>query len=109
MIKIKNTKFAETEEEFINSLFESDGTCSGYAKRTKRTIKLKDHNYKLVGVINGGGVFCCATELKPGQYWYSYADINMLGQLSYSESHDIVEGLSTKSIHINGVRQYSFK
>lgn len=33
MITFNGLKFAKTEDEFINSLFESDGTCFGYYRK----------------------------------------------------------------------------
>lgn len=80
MITLNGKKFAETESEFVNSLFEADGTCVGYAKRNKHSISLLDHNKQKVGVINKHGVLGCATKLDNGKYWYSYADIDLIGR-----------------------------
>ena len=80
MIKLNSKKFAESEKEFTNSLFEKDGTCVGYAKRLKRKIKLMDHNKELIGVIAKNNVLGLATKQKDGKYWYSYGDIPLIGK-----------------------------
>jgi hypothetical protein len=79
MVKLNGKKFAESEKEFTNSLFEPDGTCVGYARRNKNSVTLLDHNKNKVGVINKHGVLCCATKLDDGRWWYSYADIDLIG------------------------------
>ena len=42
MITINGIKFAKNGKEFVNSLFESDGTCCGYYKRMERGVGLYD-------------------------------------------------------------------
>jgi hypothetical protein len=80
MIILNGKKFAETEKEFTNSLFETGGTCVGYARRTKRTIILEDHNKNRIGVINKWGVLCKASKTEEGKYWYSFGDIDLIGK-----------------------------
>jgi hypothetical protein len=48
MVIFDNKKYAENENEFTNSLFDTDGTCVGYAKRLKNSIKLYDHNKNII-------------------------------------------------------------
>ena len=52
MITLNKIKFAESEKEMINSLFEGIATCSGYAKRLKHSIKLFNLQHELIDVIN---------------------------------------------------------
>lgn len=80
MITLNGKKFAESETEFLDSLFSNDRTCVGYARRNKRSVTLMDHQKQKIGVINSQGVLCCATKLKDGKYWYSHADIKLIGR-----------------------------
>ena len=79
MITLNNKKFAETEAEFIDSLFASGGTCVGYAKKNKSSVTLLDHNKQKIGVINKHGVLGKATKQLDGKYWYSYGTIEQIG------------------------------
>ena len=80
MITLNGKKFAEFESEFIDSLFDTGGTCVGYAKRNKRSVTLKNMQGEKIGVINAHGVLCAAKKLKNGKWWYSYADIPEIGR-----------------------------
>lgn len=79
MITLNDKKLARNEEEFINSLFETGGTCVGYYKPNKLSITILDHKKNKVGVINKFGVLCKATKQDKG-YWYSYGDITIIGK-----------------------------
>lgn len=83
MIILNGKKFARTEKEFINSLFETDGTCVGFYRPNKSSITLMNHRKEKVGVINKHKVLCCATLLDNGKYFYSYADIDLLGSYDF--------------------------
>ena len=80
MLILNGKKFAESEEEFTNSLFEAGGTCVGYARRNRKSVTLLDHNREKIGVINRCGVLCRATKQANGKYWYSHADIPQVGR-----------------------------
>jgi hypothetical protein len=58
MINLNGNKYAENEAEFMQSLFEHGGTCTGYAKRHKRRIDLFDAQHCLLAIINKWGVLC---------------------------------------------------
>ena len=47
----KNRKFASSEDEFINSLFQTGGTCVGYYKEQKDKIYLFDIKRRKVGIV----------------------------------------------------------
>lgn len=96
MIEINGKKFAETEQEFIDSLFHSPTTCVGYAKRNKRSIVFMTQNKIKVGVINRHGVLCCATIRDDGKYWYSFANIKLIGHVGYKEEQDLIDKLTIK-------------
>ena len=86
MIKLNGKKFAASDTEFTNSLFENGGTCVGYYKRLQSKIKLFDMQKVLVGVITKHKVMAKASKLDNGKYWYSYGDIDLVGKYpSYLE------------------------
>lgn len=80
MIELNGKKFAESEQEFINSLFEKGGTCAGYAKRNKASVTLNNMQGEKIGVINNHGVLCKATKLEGGKWWYSHGAISEVGE-----------------------------
>ena len=83
MITINGKKFAESENEFIDSLFSPDGTCVGFAKRMKRSIYIEDHQHNRVGVINQELVLGSATP-QGSKYWYSYATPKIISNDSFA-------------------------
>ena len=94
MILLNDSKFAENEKEFMDSLFTAGGTCVGYAKRLKRSVKLFNAQNKLVGVINKNGVLCCATPVKDGKVWYSFADVADIGKYGMTKKREDVLNLA---------------
>jgi hypothetical protein len=96
MIILNNKKFARTEKDFKNSLFEKDGTCVGYYKPNKKSITLFDHQKNKVGVINRYGVLCSA-QLDNGKYLYGYADIGIIGHYeSFSAQQEEIYNVLNK-------------
>ena len=91
MITLNGNNFAETEKEFIESLFSTGGTCAGYAKRNKTSVTLKNIQGEKIGVINNHGVLCKATKLEGGQWWYSHGTITEVG--AYEDYMQSVEEL----------------
>jgi hypothetical protein len=95
MITFNGNKFAKTESEFTNSLFESDGTCLGYYRKVNGGIKLLDHNKELFAFIVGRkyeSFIVSATQKKGEQrprYMFSTSSIDDtklgLDKLEYSE------------------------
>ena len=84
MLILNNKKLARNDKEFINSLFHTGGSCSGYYKVNKKSISILDMQKNKVGVIING-VIGKATKLDNGKYWYSYGDIDILGE--YNPTH----------------------
>jgi len=80
MITLNGKKLAESESEFMDSLFQSGGTCVGYAKRNKKSVTILDMQRNKVGMINAHGVLCAATKLDNGKTWYSYATVKIIGE-----------------------------
>ena len=101
MLVLNGKKLAETENEFIGSLFESGGTCVGYVKYNKCSVTILNHQKKKVGVINRHGVLCKATKLSEIHkdktskgYWYSYGDIDIIGHYeSYMQYVNEMQGV----------------
>ena len=48
----KGRKFANSEDEFINSLFQTGGTCVGYYKKAGNKLYLFDIKRRRVEVID---------------------------------------------------------
>jgi len=96
MITLNGKKFAENDNEITESLFETGGTCVGYAKRYSRRINLFDLQHTKVGVINRECVLGCASIVN-GRWWYSYADIDLVGKYeSYMQERNELESLATR-------------
>ncbi|MEG2707328.1 MAG: hypothetical protein RR959_08305 [Erysipelotrichaceae bacterium] len=104
MITLNNVKFAESENEMIDSLFSNNGTCSGYAKRLTDKIQLRNLQKELIGVINQCGVLVKATKVEKG-YWYSYADIELLGEYDSCLQFEEISKLYIRT-EIGGKRVY---
>lgn len=51
MLVLNNKKFAINKSEFVSSLFDASGTCSGFYKDAQGGIKLYDHQNKLRAFI----------------------------------------------------------
>ena len=94
MIILNDKKFARDDNEFTSSLFASGGTCVGYYKRLQNKIKLFDMQKELIGVITKSGVLAKASKLANGKYWYSYGDIDIIGDYGCSDrDNDIKKAL----------------
>lgn len=105
MIILNKIKFAESEKEMVDSIFHSDGTCCGYAKRLKHKIKLFNLQKELIAVINQHGVLLKAKLLEDGKVWYGYADVPMLGDYDQSLQFKDIEKLHIKT-DIGGKRHF---
>lgn len=88
MLILNGKKFAATEKEFTNSLFNSGGTCVGFYKLYKSSVVLMNHKKERIGVINRHGVLCHARKVNGG-FWYSHMDIPEIGEYkSYMQQCD---------------------
>ena len=94
MITLNHKKFAETEKEFVESLFSSTGTCTGYAKRCKRKVMLYNMQHVIIGAITRHGVLAMATP-KAGGVWYSYGTIAEIGEYPLSAQQADIKKLTT--------------
>lgn len=84
MVVLNGKKFAETDQEFIDSLFLGNGTCIGYChKKGMNTIHIKDHNKNIIGFINAYGVLAKAFLDTDKNIIYSYGDIDILGEYKF--------------------------
>jgi hypothetical protein len=105
-ITINGRKFVETSEEFAATLFQPDGTATGFFKVRKRDILLFDHQNEPMAVVNRELVLGKATKAKGGKIWYSYMPFNhFLYQESRIKERDQLEKLTAGRDHLG----YFFK
>lgn len=96
-------KIANNENEFINSLFNPDGTCSGYIQKVnKHKIDLWILNKEYT--INKFGVLCLRTKLDNGKTWYSYQL-----DFDYMSQHEFIDSLSINKDYSSSECIYYFK
>ena len=93
MITLNSQKFAETENEFLESLFTLK-TCNGYATKYKRKIKIFNAQKELIGVLNCWGVLCHASKLSTGENWFSFATIQEVGEYGAREQREDLDRIS---------------
>jgi hypothetical protein len=96
MVIINNKKFAETDREYIDALFMPGGTCVGFAKRARRTIKFYDTQKNIKGVVNQEAVLGSACQLDTKKVWYSYGEPKIIGTFSdYATQREAIYDLAT--------------
>jgi len=105
MVILNGKKFAETDSEFTDSLFDKEGgTCVGYIKGNKKTATILNMQKKKVGVITCHRVMAKATKLSdilkdPNAkgYSYSYGDIDIVGRYeSYRQEVEDIDKVIDK-------------
>ena len=117
MIIINGYKFAETESEITDSLFQSGGTISGIAKRTKRKIMFYDMQNQPIAFVNQYGVVGSARFLNQRELslikgdskekiWYSYDTPFFAVGLPIQKIWEIPESLSISNEYKKG---FAFK
>ena len=94
-ITINGRKFVETAKEFAATLFQPDGTATGFFKVRKRDILLFDHQNEPMAVVNRELVLGAATRTRGGEVWYSYLPFNhILSNDSYLKQHEELKTLT---------------
>jgi hypothetical protein len=107
---INGIKFAETNQEFTSSLFQTGGTCSGFIKCLKRRVYLYDASHNPIGIINKYGVAVEAHCLPSGAIAYDcLKPMSIIGKLDHWEKQDIVEELAIKAKGVGNDREYWYK
>jgi len=109
MIVLNGKKFASSEKELTNSLFDSGGTCVGFYTRYKRQVKLFNMQRELIGVINKYGVLSEATRLDDGTYWYSYRKPSLIGEYTTRERMNDISNISIDQELVNDEKECWFK
>jgi hypothetical protein len=109
MITINNKKFAENIHEFMDSLFSGNGTCVGYTKRTKRTLKLLNHKGEHVGTINKFGVLLRVNKMPDGKVWYSLGTVDIVGSVEDNRFDTVVDSICRRRIWNGKNFEYYFK
>lgn len=85
MIILNGRRFVCGANALTATLFQPEGTASGFYKVKGREIQIFKPSGELDGVINGHGVLCKATPHN-GRFWYNYASLDTVGRWpSYSE------------------------
>lgn len=87
MLTLNGNKLALNDKEFISSLFLPGATCVGYYKVHKNSIAIMDHQKTKVGVISNN-VLAKATKQENGRYWYSYGNIDIIGD--YKDNYSLM-------------------
>ena len=96
MIILNGKAFAKNNNEFIDSLFTTGGTCTGYYRVNKRTITIMDQQKTKIAVISNN-VLGKATKLDNGKWWYSYSDIDLIGKYnSYMMQCNEIEAITNR-------------
>ena len=96
MIILNGQAFAKNNNEFIDSLFTTGGTCTGYYRVNKRTITIMDQQKTKIAVISNN-VLGKATKLDNGKWWYSYSDIDLIGKYnSYMMQCNEIEAITNR-------------
>lgn len=71
MITLNGKKFLKVDEA---------GECDGYYRVYPKQITLLDKSKQKIGVITKNKVLACAVKQDDGKWWYSYADIPLIGR-----------------------------
>ena len=115
MVQVNGYKYAETEGEFIDSLFDGKYTCYGYAKRFKRKIMFYNKDYKAIACINKYGCLCGVNEFKDegtGKkgylYYYCLPDVMKQKDGSILFGANIADDLCTRKEY-NKELEYWYK
>ena len=74
MVTLAGMKFAENNNEFLETLFHKGTTCCGFAKRLKRQVNIYDMQHNIIGVVTHKLFLACADKRPElgGKVWYSY-------------------------------------
>ena len=111
MIILNGIKFAENENEVMESLFKPGGTATLRAKRNKYSVNLYGHDGEKIGVINRYGVIASATKMETGKWWYSYGLPDVLNDEKYGlvKQRDDVSNISVKREFVGGELIFMYK
>jgi len=86
MIILNGKKFAKNDTEFVDSLFQTGGTCDGFYKANKKSIHLMNMQGERIATINKYGA---GRAYNPKNKTYSFATIDIIGEYkSYSRGKE---------------------
>ncbi len=89
MITLNGKKFAESDRETIDSLFDPTGSCVGRAKRYRREIRLYDMRGNIVGFI--AHIVGTSTVQTDGTIWHTYGTPAILGEYPLPKQYADIE------------------
>jgi hypothetical protein len=78
--QLNGRTFVRGKRAVVDTLFNPDGTASGYYEVHGKEVKIFKPSGELDGVITAAGVLAKATKLADGRTWYSHADLDMIGR-----------------------------
>lgn len=76
MFVFNGKKYALNDDEFVNTLFDADGTANGFYKRVKNGVKLYDMQHNLTAFIVANpkqGYFVVSASIQNGREWFMQA------------------------------------
>jgi hypothetical protein len=74
---------------------------AGFYRGHKHSVTISNRAGLKVAVINRHGVLCCATQLDDGKWWYSFADIALIGSFdSYSSGIEQVQAAREMALRV---------
>lgn len=86
MLSFNNKRFAETTDEFVNSLFDRNSTCVGYYQLKNNHIILMDQQRRRVGVVTQDAIL--STVLYRNRHWCSTTLPFLIGDYSAAEQKE---------------------
>ena len=100
MININGRTFVKTVDDFVNTLFTSGGTATGYYKVMKKGVRIYDKNNNIIAFIVNNGYndrFIVSATDTPNGIRYSMSTSSLLDKtlgldkLGYMETMDLAD------------------
>ena len=106
MIEVNGVKFAKTESEFVDSLFNIGGTATGFYKRYKNRIIFSDKDHKPMAALvrnRHGSHFVGCSKTEHGiRYMYSMDSLSErlfgMDEMGYMDQMEFIDGLTEQLI-----------
>ena len=90
--QLNGRSFVRGKRALVDTLFDRDGTASGYYEAHGFEIHIFKPNGELDGLITMAGVLAKATKHDDGRTWYSHADLHTVGRwASFSRRREEID------------------